>query len=103
MTTHSTGNHKYTQLTDTIDKQTSSITQLVDKLRRKIPVVEQSTKDVEEVTCRLEARAEVAKSEVQKCFPRILKVQLYKTCGKHNPYVDCVSDATNCSIFMRYP
>ncbi|XP_032222742.2 tripartite motif-containing protein 2 isoform X4 [Nematostella vectensis] len=74
MTTHSTANHKYTQLTDTIDKQTNSIQTLVEKLRRKIPAVEQSTKDVEEVTCRLEARAEVAKSEVQKCFPRILKI-----------------------------
>ncbi|XP_031557997.1 E3 ubiquitin-protein ligase TRIM71-like isoform X4 [Actinia tenebrosa] len=84
MTTHSTGNHKYTQLTDTIDKQTSSITQLVDKLRRKIPVVEQSTKDVEEVTCRLEARAEVAKSEVQKCFPRILKILQEREKGMMN-------------------
>ncbi|XP_067023334.1 tripartite motif-containing protein 2-like isoform X3 [Acropora muricata] len=73
MTSHSTERHKYTQLTDTIDKQTQTITQLVDKLKRKVPVVTQSTKDVEEVTCRLEARAEVAKSEIQKCFPRILK------------------------------
>ena len=73
MTTHSTSKHKYIQLTDTIDKQTNSIAQLVDKVRRKIPVVNQSAKDVEEVTCRLEARAEVAKSEIQKCFPRILK------------------------------
>lgn len=73
MTSHSTERHKYTQLTDTIDKQTQNITQLVDKLKRKVPVVTQSTKDVEEVTCRLEARAEVAKSEIQKCFPRILK------------------------------
>lgn len=73
MTSHSTERHKYTQLTDTIDKQTQTITQLADKLKRKVPVVTQSTKDVEEVTCRLEARAEVAKSEIQKCFPRILK------------------------------
>ncbi|KAJ7389850.1 hypothetical protein OS493_028819 [Desmophyllum pertusum] len=73
MTTHSTERHKYTQLTDTIDKQTQTIMQLADKLKRKVPVVTQSTKDVEEVTCRLEARAEVAKSEIQKCFPRILK------------------------------
>lgn len=73
MTSHSTERHKYTQLTDTIDKQTQTITQLADKLKRKVPVVTQSTKDVEEVTCRLEARAEVAKSEIQKCCPRILK------------------------------
>ncbi|XP_068743648.1 E3 ubiquitin-protein ligase TRIM71-like isoform X2 [Montipora capricornis] len=73
MTSHSTERHKYTQLTDTIDKQTQTIAQLADKLKRKVPVVTQSTKDVEEVTCRLEARAEVAKSEIQKCFPRILK------------------------------
>lgn len=73
MTSHSTERHKYTQLTDTIDKQTQTISQLADKLKRKVPVVTQSTKDVEEVTCRLEARAEVAKSEIQKCFPRILK------------------------------
>ncbi|XP_020601510.1 E3 ubiquitin-protein ligase TRIM71-like isoform X1 [Orbicella faveolata] len=73
MTSHSTERHKYTQLTDTIDKQTQTIMQLADKLKRKVPVVTQSTKDVEEVTCRLEARAEVAKSEIQKCFPRILK------------------------------
>ena len=73
MTTHSTSKHKYIQLSDTIDKQTSNISQLVDKVRRKIPVVNQSAKDVEEVTCRLEARAEVAKSEIQKCFPRIIK------------------------------
>ncbi|XP_027048420.1 E3 ubiquitin-protein ligase TRIM71-like isoform X1 [Pocillopora damicornis] len=73
MTSHSTERHKYTQLTDTIDKQTQNISQLVEKLKRKVPIVTQSTKDVEEVTCRLEARAEVAKSEIQKCFPRILK------------------------------
>ena len=73
MTTHSTNKHKYIQLSDTIDKQTNNIAQLVDKVRRKIPVVNQSAKDVEEVTCRLEARADVAKSEIQKCFPRIVK------------------------------
>ena len=73
MTTHNSSRHKYNQITDTVDKQTNAISQLADKLKRKIPAVTQSAKDVEEVTCRLEARAEVAKSEIQKCFPRIFK------------------------------
>lgn len=73
MGNHSSRAHRYCSVTEAIEKQRLAIEQLVEKVRKREPLLREAIRTVEEVNTKLAAKAQMAKSEINKCYPKLLK------------------------------
>ena len=73
MGSHSSRDHRYCSVGEAIDKQRLVIEQLVEKVRKREPLLRQAIQTVQEVNTKLAAKAQMAKSEINKCYPKLLK------------------------------
>lgn len=73
MGSHSSRDHRYSSVSEAIEKQRLVIEQLVEKVRKREPLLRQAIQTVQEVNTKLAAKAQMAKSEINKCYPKLLK------------------------------
>lgn len=73
MGNHSSREHRYCSVSDAIEKQRLFIEQLVEKAREREPLIRRAIQLVEEVDGKLVAKVEMAKAEINKCYPKLLK------------------------------
>ena len=73
MGSHSSRDHRYCSVSEAIEKQRLVIEQLVEKVRKREPLLRQAIQTVQEVNTKLAAKAQMAKSEINKCYPKLLK------------------------------
>lgn len=70
---HSTRDHRYCSVSEAIDRQRVAIEQLLEEVRKREPLLRQAIRTVEEVNAKLCAKAQMAKSEINKCYPKLLQ------------------------------
>ena len=70
---HSSREHRYSPVSDAIEKQRLFVQQLMDKVRKREPLLRRAIQKVEEVDTKLKTKSEMAKAEINKCFPKLLK------------------------------
>ena len=73
MGSHSTRDHRYCSVSEAIEKQRLVIEQLVEKVRKREPLLRQAIRNVGEVNTKLTAKAQMAKTEINKCYPKLIK------------------------------
>lgn len=73
MGSHSSRDHRYCSVNEAIEKQRLVIENLVDKVRKREPLLRRAIQTVEEVNTKLAAKAQTAKNEINKCYPKLLK------------------------------
>jgi hypothetical protein len=60
-------------VSEAIEKQRLVIEQLVEKVRKREPLLRQAIRNVGEVNTKLTAKAQMAKTEINKCYPKLIK------------------------------
>ena len=73
MGNHSSREHRYCSVSEAIEKQRFTIEQLLEKVRKREPLLRQAIQSVKEVNTKLASKAQMAKSEINKCYPKLLK------------------------------
>ncbi len=73
MGNHSSRDHRYCSVNEAVEKQRLVIEQLLEKVRKREPLLRQAIRTVEEVNTKLSAKAQMAKSEINKCYPKLIK------------------------------
>ena len=73
MGSHSSCDHRYCSVSEAIQKQRLVIEQPVEKVRKREPFLRQAIRNAEEVNTKLTAKAQMAKTEINKCYPKLRK------------------------------
>lgn len=73
MGNHSTRDHRYSSLSEAIERQRLVIEQLLEKVRKREPLLRRAIQTVEEMNTKLAAKAHIAKTEINKCYPKLVK------------------------------
>ena len=73
MRSFSSRDHRYYSVSEAIQKQRLVIVQSVEKVRKREPFLRRAIRNVEEVNTKLIAKAQMAKTEINKCYPNLIK------------------------------